>query len=290
MRKLVDAAVEDMRRSLMPDLMRLLREAEGEVLPEPEGDPGTAAVAKLERMSGVRVDASGETITRRVFSLVRRVSLEWAKTWVAERLGGELGVIFRLVDGTVRQSLGETFKSLLGINPLMRDVGLAAREEVFRATNVALIQSIASQFFGEVEGIVGRGLVSGTRPETMGEQIAGRFGVSQTRGRLIARDQIAKVHGQLDSARQQDLGITRYRWLSAQDERVRPDAKAQARGADPEDEATSHRARDGKVYEWANPPGDPDDPSVGGHPGFGSINCRCVAQPIIEDVLQQLGI
>ena len=35
MRKLVDGAVEDLRRSLVPELMRLLRETEGEVLPEP---------------------------------------------------------------------------------------------------------------------------------------------------------------------------------------------------------------------------------------------------------------
>ena len=207
-----------------------------------------------------------------MFSLIRKVSLEWAKTWAVERLGGELGVIFRLVDGTVRQSLGATFKSLLGINPLMRDVGLAAREEVFRATNVALIQSIASQFFGEVEGIVGRGLVQGTRPETMGEQIAGRFGVSQSRGRLIARDQVAKLHGQIDGARQQDLGVKRYRWLSAGDERVRPDDRAVKRGADPDDEATSHRARDGKIYSWDDPPGDPEDPAAGGHPGT-AIQC-----------------
>jgi SPP1 gp7 family putative phage head morphogenesis protein len=78
---------------------------------------------------------------------------------------------------------------------------------------------------------------------------------------LIARDQTSKLNGNLTRLRQEEIGVTRYKWSTAGDERVRP----------------THRANEGKIFEWANPP-------KTGHPSH-EINCRCVAIPLLDDVL-----
>jgi SPP1 gp7 family putative phage head morphogenesis protein len=81
---------------------------------------------------------------------------------------------------------------------------------------------------------------------------------ADARAKLIARDQISKYNGQLNQTRQTALGLSKYRWQTSGDERVRD----------------THKALNGKIFSWDNPP------SVG-HPGD-EINCRCVALPIFD--------
>jgi SPP1 gp7 family putative phage head morphogenesis protein len=93
---------------------------------------------------------------------------------------------------------------------------------------------------------------------SIGELLVGARKVTLSRARLIARDQMGKFFGNLAQARQEDIGVTRYRWSTARDSRVR----------------SRHAAREGKEYYWKRPP-------AGGPPGF-DVNCRCVAEPVLE--------
>lgn len=77
--------------------------------------------------------------------------------------------------------------------------------------------------------------------------------------RRITRDQSNKLIGNLNNARQTQVGIDRYEWQTSEDERVRP----------------SHVEKNGKIYAWDQPP--PDT----GHPGH-DIQCRCVALAVID--------
>ncbi|MAK31420.1 minor capsid protein, partial [Acinetobacter sp.] len=82
-----------------------------------------------------------------------------------------------------------------------------------------------------------------------------------SRARLIAADQMGKVNGQINKARQLSMGVETYVWQTAKDERVRKD----------------HQHKQGKTFRW-------DDPPTGGHPGE-PIRCRCTALPNYEDIL-----
>ena len=77
--------------------------------------------------------------------------------------------------------------------------------------------------------------------------------------RRITRDQTNKTVGQLSEIRQRQLGISRYTWRTAQDERVRP----------------THAANANMGFEWSRPP------PLTGHPG-NDIQCRCIALPILD--------
>ena len=87
---------------------------------------------------------------------------------------------------------------------------------------------------------------------------------NRNRAKLIARNQIGKLNGRLSQLRQQSAGITKYKWSTSKDERVRP----------------AHEKREEKIFEWERPPSD-------GNPGY-PLRCRCVAIPVIDT--SELGI
>ncbi len=75
---------------------------------------------------------------------------------------------------------------------------------------------------------------------------------------LIARDQVSKLNGQLNRARQTAAGITSFVWETQDDSRVRPE----------------HRALDGRRFTWA-------DGAGGVYPGQ-PVQCRCWARPVVD--------
>ena len=124
---------------------------------------------------------------------------------------------------------------------------------------MALIKSINAQYLAQVEQIVITGVRGGLNTKTIAGSVQTRFGVSASRSTLIARDQSTKFYGNLNGLRQEEAGVEQYIWRTSEDERVRSD----------------HASKDGKVFSWDKPP--PDT----GHPGH-SIQCRCVAEPVID--------
>lgn len=133
--------------------------------------------------------------------------------------------------------------------------------------NAALIKSIPRVLQEQVESVIADGIARGLRVEEVADSIERRFQVSRSRARFIARDQVAKLNGALVEARNRALGITRYRWITSRDERVRP----------------WHRRLDGTIQEWAEPPV-VDKNGRRCNPGE-DFNCRCVSAPLVEDIL-----
>lgn len=81
---------------------------------------------------------------------------------------------------------------------------------------------------------------------------------TEKHARLVAHDQINKLNADLNQTRQRAAGVTKYVWTTQGDSRVRP----------------AHRALNGQVFDWQNPP-------AVGPPGT-PINCRCFAVPVVD--------
>ncbi len=124
--------------------------------------------------------------------------------------------------------------------------------------NVDLIRSIDKRYFDDITKIVREGLESGRSTKSIRAALQQRYQVSRSRAQLIARDQIAKLNGQITEHRQRKAGITEYVWSTVGDEHVRP----------------THKAHDGKTYKWSDPPANT------GHPGE-DFQCRCSALPVL---------
>lgn len=153
-------------------------------------------------------------------------------------------------------------RSVFGIDIFIDQPWLQDQLALFTSQNSQLIVSLKEEELSRVSGIVERGLQEGSRFETISEEIEKSFGITARRAKLIARDQTTKLNASLTKLRQQELGVTEYEWQTAQDERVRP----------------SHKANNGKIFQWDNPPKET------GNPG-NDVNCRCVAIPILTGVL-----
>jgi SPP1 gp7 family putative phage head morphogenesis protein len=123
--------------------------------------------------------------------------------------------------------------------------------------NTQLIGSIEPDALRQIQREVTEGMLQGQRHEDVAKRIAEIEGITETRARLIARDQIGTLNSQLSRTRQVENGVRKFVWRTSDDERVRE----------------SHEAVDDRTFTWKT--GAPI-----GFPG-GPINCRCTAEPHI---------
>ncbi len=199
---------------------------------------------------------------------VPRRSLETTFSRMAQRFGGIGQTAQRLSDLAVErnaEAVDERLKAAIkaslsiDISPVLNQSGpiLDAMKAATKA-NIELITSIPDQFFEKLGDAVGKNMESGMRFEDLAKEIERIGDVTESRAKLIARDQTSKMNGAFNEARQTSLGIDRYVWQTSGDERVRPE----------------HATNDGEIFSWDKPP-------ATGHPGQ-DINCRCVAVPYFD--------
>lgn len=137
----------------------------------------------------------------------------------------------------------------------LSDLAAQARIE----ENVALVENAMREMSADLARELQDAISRGERPDAIVSIFEHRLGVSESRLKLIARDQTSKAQGELSKIRQEALGVKRYMWSTSGDERVR----------------ASHRALDGQIFSWDNPPPE-------GHPGE-AVNCRCIAAPLLDE-------
>lgn len=242
-------------REYARELLAVVARAEGAVAPLLEVLPrllDSAARERADAGEGRRVREEVDRVRRQLDDALRSADLDRV-----------LGNLARRVADFNREQLGRQVHAALGAD-VLQDRGLAAVFEGFVAENVALIRDLGPRVLGQVERAVTRAVASGTPHPELAREIEDSFRVSRDRARLIARDQVGKLYGQVNGARQRTLGVTRYVWRTVRDERVR----------------SEHAEREGQTFSW-------DDPPEDGHPGE-PINCRCSAEPLFDEILGDL--
>jgi len=157
-------------------------------------------------------------------------------------------------------------KSTFGVDILQREPWLEDTLKSWTSENVAKISKMKEEYLANVEGIVQNGIRAGRSHRKIAKDILKNTDVTKSRARLIARDQVSKLNGQLTENRQISLGVKKYRWHDSDDIRVRK----------------THQDNDGKTFEWGKPP-------KTGHPGQ-DYQCRCWAEPIFDEILNELNI
>lgn len=136
--------------------------------------------------------------------------------------------------------------------------------------NTKLISSIPAQYLNQVDSIVMTNIKAGNRSSAMVKSLQQQFGVTQRRATMIARDQTAKVNGDINSKRQQAAGFPYFQWVTSNDERVRD------RHEDIAEKVTEYGVG---IYRWDNPP--LSDKGVPIIPGS-DFQCRCTARPVSQ--------
>jgi SPP1 gp7 family putative phage head morphogenesis protein len=132
------------------------------------------------------------------------------------------------------------------------------------ATVLALRDFIINQA-NQLRGKIRENLVSGARIDRLGKIVEAQLGVAKRKIHTVAEHGIAEVISDFREERYKDLGVGRYVWVTQHDERVRDD----------------HRALEGKVFSWDEPPVTDRATGARNHPGQ-DYNCRCTARPILR--------
>lgn len=145
----------------------------------------------------------------------------------------------------------------IGFSDLPKQV--TTRAEVWVVENASLISSIKNSFADRVHQNILKAVQSGERWENLAETIKLAGQVTEARAEVIARDQIGKLYGQINADRQRAAGVLKFVWRTSRDNRVRQE----------------HEDLEGRVFNY-------DDPPEIGLPGE-PIQCRCYAEPVIED-------
>lgn len=156
--------------------------------------------------------------------------------------------------------------------------GKAVRDQldIDRELNASLITNMSTEFKQRISTTIMTNVQSGERSTNLITQIKEDFNVSESRAKLIARDQTSKLNGSLVKVRSQALGSKTYIWSGVADERER----------------TSHRVLNGMLCKIDDPTVYSDDNgktwknrrSIGAtlnHPTV-DINCRCNMLPVVN--------
>lgn len=185
----------------------------------------------------------------------------------------------RMVDKAARDvadfnkgELNRQFRAGLGVDLLHGEPYLRQQLEMFTEDNTRLITSLAQEHLDQVGGIVMRAARTGQRVESLADELQTRFGVTESKAELLARDQVGKLNGELTQLRQQSVGITEYEWSTSRDERVR----------------SRHAELEGTSHGWNDPPVVDERTGRRAHPGQ-DFQCRCTALPKVDDLLDALG-
>lgn len=132
---------------------------------------------------------------------------------------------------------------------------------------VTLIKSLPIEAGQRVHELTLKGLEDSTRAREIAKEIERTGEVTTSRALLIARTEVSRTASELVGARAIHAGLTHYIWRTAHDGTVRP----------------GHKAMEGKVCEWANPPAVEENGKIM-HFHAGQIwNCRCYPEPVLTD-------
>lgn len=252
--------------SSMRPIVKSLREATDDLIDQLDRYSETED-APARRMTKARAAALREKIEAMADAIAARWTSEAIIRAVkpAELVAG--------VDGLNQRATLEQLAAAVSLSPLELPPDAVAfvraadgsfseaKAERWARSNVKLITAMCDDHLERVADITREAVRVGSRASVVAARLQEATGISARKAKGIARDQIATLQGQVTQARQTRLGVERYRWRTVGDSRVR----------------TAHRQRDGKIFSWDKPPPD-------GHPGT-PINCRCYAEPLLDDVL-----
>lgn len=229
--------------------------------------PQLETLLAQDRVDSIRLDAPGDDLLR----LIEQMKVQVGNRNTQKEMQAIASRMFLSVSAWNRKTIKDNLKRVIGIDPFFGDAGITNLAANFTSFNTQLITSLQNDTIDTVGEKVFVGFQRGVRAEELAKDIRKYIDPSvgniRARSNLIARDQVSKLNGQLTQLRQTELGVTRYRWRTVGDDAVR----------------ASHAAKNNNIYRWDKPPLDT------GHPGD-DYQCRCYAEPYLEDLLPNAGL
>lgn len=222
-----------------------------------------------------RLDSVNDIIMRER-QIIQKIREDLEKAIAEFGLDRKLERIARLTKNATLKEWRRAVRSTLGIDITKDYYNGELYEQALNlwvAENIGKIKSMPGQSLAELERIIIEGYKQGKTITTIQKEISEQYGMDKHKAEMLARDQLSTLNAQLTQMQQTDAGVKRYKWSSSKDSRVRD----------------SHRAFDGHIFYWDDPPEgwymtkDRGKVMTGRrcHPGE-DYACRCCAIPIFD--------
>lgn len=172
-------------------------------------------------------------------------------------------------DAASADAMAASLRELSGGLKLKTDMLSGVMNEFMKASvanNVALIKSIPSEFFTDVQGAVLRSITDGKGLADLTSFFEDQHGVQSRRAKNIAIDQTHKAYQGLNAERMKRVGVGKYEWVHS------------GGGLHPR---VLHEGYSGRIFSFDKPPVIDEATGERGIPGQ-AINCRCTMVPVIE--------
>ena len=148
--------------------------------------------------------------------------------------------------------------------------------------NYTLITSNAKNYVSKINTLTEQAIVNGMSPGKLKDEIMkATESLSDKHCKLLARDQMGKLNGQITQAQMEEIGLDMYVWSTAYDDRVRESHAIM--------EGLLCRWDDASVCSYDNGKTWVDRPSgaVQLHPGQ-DIQCRCVGLAFYPELVSEV--
>ena len=125
---------------------------------------------------------------------------------------------------------------------------------------------------------VRRNAFSGQRAGNLVKLLQSNYGSAKAKAKFLARQETSLLMSKMREQRMKSVGITKYRWATSHDEKVRPENGNNPMGP-------NHKILDGKIFSFDDPPITDRRTGAKNNPGE-DFNCRCVAVPVVESAFK----
>lgn len=215
------------------------------------------ALLRVARIVGqiVQMFGADATATRRALEDYARIVTPWSFA-AARAMVDEVSVRDSKAWMEHSQKIGTQLRrDMAGTTPVGR------RAEELTREGAKLIRSLPLEAAERVSSLSAQMALTGTRADSLFDEIMRTGEVTESRARLIARTEVGRAASAITQARAESVGSPGYIWRTSKDADVRP----------------SHRRMDGQFVAWDDPP---TLDGLRGHAGA-LPNCRCYAEPVI---------
>lgn len=228
------------------------------------------AIGEMLAIRGAEIDDlarqdSEEEVVKAIIREIAGIRIAIEGIWTERETRDLATDIGKQVDNFTTRQTARQWSSVMGIDPLFGDAATQKIIREFSLENLRLIKDMPDKFLTQVQDELVEAVRTGTRAEVFQDLVQERLGVAESRAKLIARDQIGSMNGRIAERRQRELGVSRFIWSTSMDERVRE----------------LHRDREGEEFTWDHDFNESPDDGPPGRP----IQCRCIADPVIDDLL-----
>lgn len=159
----------------------------------------------------------------------------------------------------------KTLKKEIEIVPELTEQERANLAEGYNNNIKLFIKDFIEEETKELRELVEKNAFAGNRATNLQDIIKKRKDISFKKAKFLARQETALLVSKYKQQKYQSAGITKYRWSTSKDERVRQ----------------IHKDLNNTIHEFSNPP-ITDNKGNKNNPGE-DFGCRCVAIPILGE-------